>query len=240
MTLVDTAPRFAFADPYTGAMLDFQGAAPLHPPAAWFSQEAADEAPEKIRVFPGGRVAGVVAPAGRCLLNGSRECWTPPRPRDAEAEYAMANAGWTPTLEGGEVRTGVLGGGAGHADMHASASVAQKFYAETSTQLMRGTYRWSDKAGGVVFVGAVWPEITPRQIAEINASPASIDYRWIEDEGDHRLVGCTLVNIGGLPTRWRATRTASAIVMEPEIVASCSVCGGELEICEDCGEPVAH
>lgn len=208
-------PHFEFPDPFTGSQLIMDGAAPLAPPEAWFSQAAADDAPEKLRVFPGGRVAGVVAPAGRCLLNGSNECWMVPKPRN-QAELDMANAGFTPTAEGGEVKTGVVAGGGGHANEYASPSVAQKHYADTDTQLMRGTYRWSDKAGGLVFVGAVWPWVTPRDIALINASPASIDYRWIEDEREHRLVGACLVNIGGLPTRWRASRTASAVILIPE------------------------
>lgn len=210
-------PHFEFPDPFTGSQLVMDGAAPLAPPEAWFSQEAADAAPEKIEVFPGGRVAGVVAPAGRCLLRPGTECWMVPKPRD-EGELAMAHTGFTPTAEGGRVATAVLGGGAGHAGEWATPEVAQRHYADTSTQLMRGTYRWSDKAGGLVFVGAVWPDVTPRQIAEINASPASIDYRWIEDEREHRLVGACLVNIGGLPTRWRASRTASAVILIPERV----------------------
>lgn len=208
-------PHFKFPDPFTGSMLEMDGAAPLAPPTAWFSQAAADAAPEKLQVFPGGRVAGVVAPAGRCLLNGSNECWMIPKP-SSQAELGLAHTGFTPTAEGTKVRTGVIGSKRGHASEWASAQVAQEHYANTATQLMRGTYRWSDVAGGMTFVGAVWPDVTPRQIAEIDASPASIDYRWIADERDHRLVGACLVNIGGLPTRWRATKTASAVFVEPE------------------------
>jgi 2'-5' RNA ligase len=191
------------------------GAAPLAPPEEWFGQAAADSAPEKITVFPGGRVAGVVAPAGRCLLNGSAECWMIPKPR-SQSELDLAHTGFTKTASGTTIKSGVLAGGGGHASEWAGVSVAQRHYADTNTQLMRGVYRWSDKAGGLTFVGAVWPEVTPRQIAEINASPASIDYRWIEDEREHRLVGATLVNIGGLPTRWRASKTASGMVVVPE------------------------
>lgn len=208
-------PHFEFQDPYTGSQLVMDGAAPLAPPDAWLSQAAADDAPEKLMVFPGGRVAGVVAPAGRCLLKPGVECWTVPKPR-SQAELDMAHTGFTVTASGAPVRTAVLGGGAGHAKEWATAEVAQRHYADTSTQLMRGVYRWSDKAGGLTFVGALWPDVTPRQVAEINASPASVDYRWIEDEGEHRLVGACLVNIGGLPTRWRAARTATAVILIPE------------------------
>jgi hypothetical protein len=222
------APHFEFKDPYTGAPLVMDGAAPLAPPDEWFSQAAADDAPDKLMVFPGGRVAGVVAPAGRCLLRPGTDCWMVPKPRN-QAELDMAHTGFTVTASGEPMRTAVLGGGAGHAKEWASADVAQRHYADTSTQLMRGVYRWSDKAGGMTFVGAVWPNVTPRQIAEINASPASVDYRWIADEQEHRLVGACLVNIGGLPTRWRAARTATAVIIIPERAPSFVAALGESE-----------
>lgn len=205
-------------DPFTGSMIEIeQGkAAPLYPPVEWMSQAAADSAPEKIQAFPGGRVAGVVAPAGRCLLKPGADCWQVPKPAN-DAELAMAHTGFTETADGSLVHTAVIGGGAGHASEWAPVNVAQRHYADTSTQLARGVYRWSDVAGGMTFVGAVWPEATERDIATIQASPASIDYRWIQDEGDYRLVGACLVNIGGLPSRWKmaARRVASAMILTP-------------------------
>ena len=201
----------------TAAPSEFFQSAPLAPPADWFSDAAADAAPERFTVYPDGSVAGIVAPAGRCLLDGSSECWTVPRPADGRGstlsgsgrdEYAMANQGRTATADGPTVATGVLAGRGGHARPNAGAGSAGDHYANTAHQQARVRYVWSDLAGGgiggVVAVGALWPEITERDIAGILASATSIDYRWIQDEQDFRLVGACLVNIGGLPTRYLA------------------------------------
>lgn len=201
----------------TAAPSEFFQSAPLAPPADWFSDAAADAAPERFTVYPDGSVAGIVAPAGRCLLDGSSECWTVPRPTDGRGstltgstgdEYRMANQGRTATADGPIIATGVLAGRGGHARPNAGAGSAGDHYANTAHQQARVRYVWSDLAGngvgGVVAVGALWPEITERDIAGILASATSIDYRWIADEQDFRLVGACLVNIGGLPTRYLA------------------------------------
>lgn len=198
--------------------------APLLPDPYWFSDEAADAAPEQLTVFPDGSVAGLVAPAGRCLLDGSGECWTVPRPADGRGstfaghqgeEYAIANrakgagnAGIKGTVcaDGSIAATGVLSGGGGHARRGISTDAANSHYADTSTQRARVRYVWSDKAGngvgGVVAMGALWPEVSERQVLEICASATSVDYRWIIDEAQYRFVGTCLVNIGALPHRY--------------------------------------
>lgn len=206
-----------------------QGArAPLYPPDEWLSQAAADAAPSlpagadggplKLTVHPGGRVSGLIAPSGVCLIGGAGgECWQIPKPRDEAKEYYRAHGGWTRTASGAVVATAVIGGGKGHASEWATTTNAQAFYADTSTQLMRGVYRWSDVAGGLTFVGALWPEVSERQVAGIMASPASIDYRLIREEGDYRLVGSCLVNIPGFPAKWKmaARRVAAAMILTP-------------------------
>ncbi len=192
--------------------------APLHPPLDWFSDAAADRAPERFTVYPDGSCAGIVAPAGRCLLDGTGECWTVPRPRDGRGsslqgdpsdDYRIANQGVTVTADGVAVATGVLAGGGGHARPGLGALTAGKHYADTNDQKARVRYVWSDTAGngvgGVVAVGALWPEVTERDVAAILASATSVDYRLVVDEGQYRFVGTCLVNIGGLPSRYVAS-----------------------------------
>lgn len=192
--------------------------APLHPPADWFSDAAADAAPERFTVYPDGSCAGIVAPAGRCLLDGTGECWTVPRPRDGRGatlagdvadDYRIANQGVTVCADGTTVATGVLAGGGGHARPGLGALTAGKHYADTNDQKARVRYVWSDRAGngvgGVVAVGALWPEVTERDVASILASATSVDYRLVVDEGQYRFVGTCLVNIGGLPSRYVAS-----------------------------------
>lgn len=202
--------------------------APLLPPVDWFSDAALDAAPARFTVYPDGSCAGVVAPAGRCLLDGTGECWTVPRPADGRGstltgsprdDYIVANLGSTACSDGTLVATGVLAGAGGHAPRSSrlralgvpAAQVglaAGDFYADTDHQMARVRYGWSDVAGdgvgGIVAVGALWPEVDDRGVASILASATSIDYRWLPDEAQYRLVGSCLVNIGGLPTRYVA------------------------------------
>lgn len=187
---------------------------PLDIPIEWLSDEMADAAPPKLRVFPNGRVAGVVAPEGRCLLDGSGDCWMVPRPADGrgsrlcapntdDGDYYMAHTGSTMTDQG-EVATATLAGPGGHANGYVGPAQAKKYYDDADWQVCRGRYVWSDKAGGLCFVGALYPWVTDRQIATIRASACSVDYRYVEDESQYRLVATCLVNVGGLPSRYAA------------------------------------
>lgn len=219
--------------------------AALDPPLEWFTDEAADEAPPKLTVFDGGRIAGVVAPEGVCILNEQRpgECWVVPRPADGrgssllvdldggwEEEYRMAHVGSLVTAEGVEIASAVLAGAGGHASPAASNGYASRHYNhesnamdDTRWQVARGRYVWSDRAGGVVFLGACWPEVSDRQVAEIRAAACSIDYRWVTGRGvdDYRLLGATLVNIGALPTKYEhQIRTAGIATVTAEEVAA--------------------
>lgn len=200
-------------------------APPLYPLLDWFTDEAADAAPPKMTLYPDGRVAGVVAPAGRCLLDGTRDCWMVPRPADGRGsslyrdgggaeEYAMAmvgstwcDLGWGEYVE---IPSACLAGPGGHADGWANLKETRAHYDDTDFQVARGRYVWSDIAGGVVFIGGMWPDLTERQIAVARASACSIDYRWIEDEDDYRLIATCLVNVGGLPSRYGSIGVALA------------------------------
>lgn len=200
---------------------------PLYPCLDWFTDEALDAAPPKLTLYPSGRVAGVVAPAGRCLLDGTDDCWTVPRPEDGrgstlfrdggdDEDYSAAMVGstWVEIYEGAgeyiEIPTACLAGPGGHADAFVNVQATRIHYDDTDFQVARGRYGWSDVAGGVVFVGAVWPDLTERQIATARASACSIDYRFIQDERRWRLIATCLVNVGGLPSRYSALAAAVA------------------------------
>ena len=210
---------------------------PLDIPLEWLSDEAADAAPPKLRVFPDGRVAGVVAPEGRCLLDGSGECWMVPRPADGrgsrlcapntdDGDYYMAHVGSTMTDQG-EVATGTLAGPGGHANGQVGPQAAKKYYDDSDWQVARGRYVWSDTAGGVTFVGALYPWVTERQVATIRASACSVDYRWIMDEAQYRLIATCLVNVGGFPSRYAAAVDSGFILTAARV----------LELAEEVGLP---
>ena len=210
------------------SLTDFQPA-PMYPPLDWFTDEAADNAPPKLRVFPGGRVAGVVAPAGRCLLDGTGTCWKVPRPDDGRGsilhapdvddhgDYRMAHVGETVLESGATIATAVIAGPGGHADPYATIRQARSHYDNTAFQVAQGRYVWSDRAGGLCFVGALNPEVDERQLRSIRASAASIDYRWVNDEACYRLIATCLVNVGGLPSRYAAAADDGFVLTEGRI-----------------------
>ena len=205
---------------------------PLYPPLDWFTDEAADAAPSKLRLFPDGRIAGVVAPANRCLLDGSGECWMIPRPKDGRGstltgengdreDYRLAHVGATFTADGYEIPTAALAGPGGHANPYAGPAAARSHYDNTDFQVGRGRYVWSDKAGGLVFVGAAWPDLGEKQVAMARASACSVDYRWIGDESQYRLIATCLVNVGGLPSRYASLLDSDdAMVITPDMVSA--------------------
>jgi hypothetical protein len=242
--MVDSHIKLLTANSRTFAIGQVFSPAPLYFPAAWVTDEAADTAPPKLTVFPDGRVAGVVAPAGVCTLNEVTpgECWTVPRPADGrgstlfcpldsgelDEEYRKAHVG-TMFVDNGdgtvtEVVCANLAGAGGHAIPGRGVQAAQVHYndATNDTRYMaaRGRYVWSDEAGGIVFVGALWPEVDERKAAEVRAAACSIDFHMIRGQGidDYRLVGCCLVNIGALPSRFASLiDTGSTVAVTPEL-----------------------
>lgn len=229
-TVVDPFPLDALA--LDGSLVEVTGPhtppsarveVPLYPPVDWLTDAAADEAPEHLTIYPTGRVAGVVAPKDRCLLDGGPTCWTVPRPADgrgstleggADEEYQMARgAGDLYLADGTVIAAAPLPGEGGHAGGWLAPQAASDHYANTANQVARGRYVWSDTAGGVggiVFVGALAPTITEQRLIVARGSASSIDFRWIDDENRYRLVGCCNVNIAGLPTRYRKAVMAGA------------------------------
>lgn len=229
---VDRDPVAAEAAAAGVSLLD-HSPAPLHYPIDWLSDEAADDAPPKLRAYPGGRVAGIVAPAGRCLLDGSGTCWKIPRPVDGRGsmlcapntdhgDYYMAHVGSSVVIQPDgspvEVATAVIAGPGGHANPFAGPGQARSHYDNTIFQVARGRYVWSDKAGGLAFVGALNPEVDERQLATIRASACSVDFRWIDDEYQYRLIATCLVNVGGLPSRYAAAADESGFVLTDEMI----------------------
>lgn len=200
-------------------------AAPLYPPDAWFTDRAADDAPEKLTIFPDGRVAGVVAPADRCLLDGSTDCWTVPRPSDGrgsafvcptDADYRAAHVGTTLLASGDEIPSATIAGAGGHHPYYGEVrDPAKSEYADVGRAVARGRYVWSDQAGGIVFVGSLMPDLSEVKRVTVRCSAVSIDFRPLLDESPElKLIGACLVNIGGLPSRYRAAVMAGAVAFD--------------------------
>lgn len=168
-----------------------------------------------------GHTYGILAPYGRCILDGQAGCWTVADLKEADPDLENAQPHQGDTLvDYGDGRveklfTANLGGDAGHAKDQPWMKTAniQDFYENTSTQLARVRYYWGSL--GLCFTGVIWPEIAddPRQLAKIEASGTSLHARPIEDRGGTiGLVGACLVNQPGLPLFRAASLHTSGIV----------------------------
>lgn len=176
---------------------------PLYPPLSWFTPP--DDMPDGsdgtvISEGPeAGRTFGYVAPFNTCILTaatlGARtdECFTAPH---SPTNYERAHQGHTVTLEGEKIRTANLGGGVNHYGA-GSFREAVDHYANTASQLMR--IRYGENHYGIWYAGALWPDVSERQVAEIRASATSGDWRWIPEFGAYDMAGSQLVNNPGFP-----------------------------------------
>lgn len=176
---------------------------PLHPPARFFEKPDWLAQGQKLTVVTdgpdAGRAAGYVAPFGQCILDGRPGCWeVPPSPTG----YAAAMQGETLTAEGDKIRTANIGGGVNHARLSASFQGAVAHYDNTASQLLRVVYGEDDY--GVWCAGAVWDDVTERDLAVIRASALSGDWRFRPELGAFDMSGAQLVNTPGFPHMRRA------------------------------------
>jgi len=173
---------------------------PLKPPASWFNRPSDIPTDRRLTITDDGHVFGYVALFDQChtTMGG---CVKPPR--GSASNYQLAHTGETIADDGTVVATANIGGGAGHMTAEASPEAAAKFYADTSTQLMRVKY--GEDSTGVWFSGALWPDISEIDVARIRASAISGDWRpvglWRRGGAKYDFTGACFVNVPGYATR---------------------------------------
>lgn len=164
-------------------------AAPALPPLAWFSDPQLT-GPTPLTVTDDGRVFGHVAVWGVCHI-GLPGCVTPPQ---SAAEYAYFRTGATMT-DAGEVPTGKLTVGGGHADGQLGYAATADHYDNVCTSVASVAAGEDDH--GIWVAGAVLPAATPEQVEALRQSPLSGDWRDIG--GNLELVAAHAVNVPGFP-----------------------------------------
>jgi len=204
--------------------------APWNPPRSWFSEIPDWFDPDGGLIqfdWETGRVAAMVAPYGDCILDGSKQCWSPPV---SNTGYEYAHVG-TCVLEDGEtIRVATIGGGVPHASLRAAMSVAQDHYANTATRKLVGRYVDSPEAGGIVFLGSAQPGLTYADVYDTLSSAVSGDWRWIPALGSYEMVGAQLVNSPGfrpVPGGKRVRAAAINFLSGGPKVAAAKCGGGE-------------
>jgi hypothetical protein len=192
-TLAELAARCDLpAPPWTPAALVASGA-PLEPPREWFETPEASK-PTPLTVTDDGRVYGHIADWRTCHTGYPGQCVTAPRSASA---YAYAHTGAVKTAEGAQIQVGRLTVGGGHASTAPGVNyrAALSHYDDASTTAAIG--RFQDGRHGIWFSGAVVPEATPQQIAQLRRHPPSGDWRSIG--GTRELILAHSVNAPGFP-----------------------------------------
>lgn len=190
---------------------------PLNPPASWFEPPRSIPTERRITIEEDGRVYGYVALWETCHSTLGN-CVRPPK--GSPSNYELSHTGETRTAEGALVATANIGGGAGHIAADASPEAAARFYADTSTQLMRVKY--GEDSTGLWFAGALWPDVSELDVARIQASAISGDWRpvalWRRGQTAHDFVGSCFVNVPGYAMRHKGQITTEA--GQPQMIAA--------------------
>lgn len=187
-------------DTSASAAEELVAAIPVKPPADWFELPKLD-APTPMTITDDGRIYGHAAAWGTCHLGnprGAGVCVQPPR---SQTDYALFHLGEVETDSGARVPVGQITLDTGHAPMGASARTAAAHYDDTGT-CVADVVAGEDEHG-IVFSGALRPDVTPERARKLMGSKISGDWRGGE------LVGMLAVNVPGFPIP-RARMVASA------------------------------
>jgi len=168
-------------------------AAPVEPPAAWFSDPQLD-GPTPMVITDDGRVYGHLAEWGTCHTGFPGQCITPPT---SPSSYSYFLTGALRTAEGTEVRVGQITLDTSHAPRNASAAAAMAHYDNTGLAVCDITV--GEDAYGIWFSGGLRPGVTPEQIRVLRASPVSGDWRTFRRGGGLELMAALSVNVQGFP-----------------------------------------
>lgn len=169
----------------------------FRPPASAY-EDPKLTGPTALTVTDEGRVFGHVAVWGTCHVGYPGQCVEPPR---SPSEYAYFHTGAVRLDDGSRIAVGNLTLGGGHADPKWAWRQAARHYDETGYGV--ATVRAYEDEFGVAVAGWLNPGATPEQIAELERSPLSGDWREIGGELD--MIGALAVNSGGFPIPRYAT-----------------------------------
>ncbi len=202
-----------------GADFDQPFPVPAYPPRAWFYEKPDWLEPgQRLTVVTDGpeigRVAGYYFDRDSCILDGTATCWRPP---PSPSGFDMFHQGNVETEDGEIVRVGVVGQTGGHASPFTDIATTQAHYGDPSRQrLLVRAFDDLDN-GGAYVVGAVAPNLTYGDIAEIRRSSLSGDWRIPPGTSAYDLVGVCLVNQPGFALQLEArTAVVTGATIQPE------------------------
>lgn len=166
-------------------------AAPVKPPAAWFSDPRLS-GPTPLTVDEDGRVYGHLAAWNVCHTGIGNRCIMAPR---SNAEYRHFKVGSLLLDSGDTIPVGKITLGGGHADPQLGYVPAAEHY-DNSCAAVAVVSCGEDKHG-IWISGATVAGLSEERIAELRRSPLSGDWRRVN--GNLELVAALAVNSPGYP-----------------------------------------
>lgn len=164
---------------------------PVAPPDEWFAQQSLS-GPTPLTITADGRVSGHGWLWGTCHQGIGDRCVTPPR---SKAGYRYFANGSVMTASGALVKVGKITKGTGHASTRLGWIPAADHYDNTGTVVAVVSVH-EDQFGGQ-FAGAIVPNASDMDVAELRRSPISGDWRRVN--GNLELVAALAVNTPGFP-----------------------------------------
>lgn len=206
-------------------------AAPIAPPAAWFSNPKLD-GPTPLTVTADGRVFGHAATFDQCHVAspaGEGVCVLAPH---SAMNYAKFHLGSVVTDDGESISVGKITMGTGHAGPRLRTAAATAHYDDTGTAV--ADVRAGEDQFGIWLAGALRPDVSDEQVRALRASPISGD--WRKENGNLELVAALAVNVPGFPVIPRpqgmvasgelTSLVATGMVLEAPSVAEAHPVGG--------------
>jgi hypothetical protein len=164
---------------------------PVAPPDEWFVMQALP-GPTPLTITADGRVSGHAFLWGTCHQGIGDRCVVPPR---TKAGYKFFANGQVLTASGQMVKVGKITKGTGHASARLGWIPAADHYDNTGT-VVAAVSIFEDSFGGQL-AGAIVPNASDMDVAELRRSPISGDWRRIN--GNLELVAALAVNTPGFP-----------------------------------------
>lgn len=167
------------------------GAAPLAPPAAWFTNPGLS-APTKLTIQEDGHIFGHLAQWRVCHVGIGNSCVVAPKSRK---DYGLFKIGSVVCDDGTQVPIGKIVMGTAHANAQWGVMPARDFY--DNTAMTAAVITVGEDRHGIWVNGALTTNMTPEKIAELRASALSGDWRTVD--GHLELIAALAVNSPGFP-----------------------------------------
>lgn len=167
------------------------GAAPLTPPAAWFTDPSLN-GPTKLSITEDGHVFGHLAQWKVCHVGIGSSCVMAPKTR---TNYQLFRVGTVVCDDGSVAPIGKITLGTGHANERWGIMPSREHY--DNTGWAAAVVNVGEDRHGIWVNGALTTTMTPEKVAEFRAAALSGDWRTVN--GNLELIAALAVNNPGFP-----------------------------------------